>query len=282
MIKHYISKFTIDILPSIIATIVGAYIVTHYINPKGDTDKPAAAVSTPDAAIDSKAAVASPVEKSTDIVGAPAVPKARVEKASIDRSEKEPVIAPETRRHQPAIREKAAKATPAPAPAVVTPPVATVSIAPAPVAVPAAASQTPEERRDANDLARAAIERLRATKEAQPASQEAAKPPEPAHVQEAVRSAPVPPPVPQAMPQLPPPINVSTPAETYVAPPARPPYVADRSGPVPPGDIPSPPPLDLRADSGRSNSPDRTNVAEDVLSAAKSVFHSVIPKQFDR
>jgi hypothetical protein len=268
MIKKYISKFTIDILPSIIATIVGAYIVTHYINPKG-SDAPAAAVaSTPDAAIDSKAAVASPAEKSADIV----VPKARVEKASIDKSEKEPASVPEQRRHQPVVREKpVAKA----APVVVTPPVATVSIAPP-------AAPTPEERRDANDLARAAIERLRTTKEVPPVAQEAAKPAEPPHVQEAVRTAPVPVPVPPAMPQLPPPITVSTPPiETYGAAPSR---SADRNaesrGPVPPGDIPSPPPLDLEADL-KPNRPERTNVAEDVLSAAKSVFHSVIPKQFD-
>ena len=275
MIKKYISKFTIDILPSIIATNVGAYIVTHYINPpKNDTGKPAAAVaSTPDAAIDSKAAVASPAEKSADIVGAPAasVAKPRVEKASIDKSEKDTVSTPATGRHQPVTREKPVAKAP---PAVVIPPVATVSLAPA-------AAPTPEERRDANDLARAAIERLRTSKEAQPAAQEAAKPPEPAHVQEAARSVPGP------LQQLPPPITVSTPPiETYGSAPSRPPYAADRSGDarglVPPGDIPSAPPLDLQANLSRTTRPDRTNVAEDVLSAAKSVFHSVMPRQFDR
>ena len=45
MIKKYLSKFTIDILPSIIATIVGAYIVTHYINPKDSGAKPAASAA---------------------------------------------------------------------------------------------------------------------------------------------------------------------------------------------------------------------------------------------
>ena len=261
MIKKYISKFTIDILPSIIATIVGAYIVTHYINPKNDAGKPAAAVaSTPDAAIDSKAAVASPAEKSADIVDAPAVPAARprVEKASIDKSEKESVSTPAASRHQPAAREK-------------------------PVAKAPSASPTPEERRDANELARAAIERLRTPKEAPPVAQEAAKPAEPPRVQEAARSVVSPP----SLQQLPPPINVSTPPiETYGSAPSRPPYAAERGvdtrGPVPPGDIPSPRPLDLQADSGRSNRGERTNVAEDVLSAAKSVFHSVIPKQFER
>ncbi len=48
MLHKYLSKFTIDILPSILATIVGAYIVNHYIIPKASPDRPAAAVaSTP-------------------------------------------------------------------------------------------------------------------------------------------------------------------------------------------------------------------------------------------
>ena len=269
MIKKYISKFTIDILPSIIATIVGAYIVTHYINPKDSGAKPAAsAASTPDSAIDSKAAIASPVERSPDLADAPVVagPKAKIEKASIDKSEKEV----EPRRHQPVVREKAVKATPAPA---AQPPATAASVTPAP------AQPTPEERRDANDLARAAIERLRTSKEAQPAPQEAAKPAEPTPVQEAARSVPAP------LQQLPPPINVSTPSvETYGSTPSQPPYTernAEPRGPVPPGSIPSPP-LDLQADMGRARTTERTNVAEDVLSAAKSVFRSVIPKQFER
>src|SRR3954453_3741536 len=49
MLKKYISKFTIDILPSVLATIIGAYIVNHYIVTKPDA--PAAAVaSAPDSA----------------------------------------------------------------------------------------------------------------------------------------------------------------------------------------------------------------------------------------
>jgi len=283
MIKKYVSKFTIDILPSIIATIVGAYIVTHYINPKADTGKPAAAVaSAPDVAIDSKAVVASPADKSPDAADAPAVvaPKAKVEKASIDKAEPS---ASEPKRHQPAIREKAvAKATPAPV--AVTPPVTTVSVAPAETA------PTPEERRDANDLARAAIERLRSVKETQPAAQEATRAPEAPHSESVARSVVASPaqqpPAPSSLQQLPPPINVSTPAiETYGSAPSRPPYAPERSADSrrlrPPGEIPSPPPLDLQADATGSTR-ERTNVAEDVLSAAKSVFHSVIPRQFER
>lgn len=282
----YVSKFVLDILPSVVATIVGAYIVNHYIVPKSDAGKPAAAVaSTPDPAAANKAASAKPSETSSDLANVPVAvaPKAKggdkpvVEKATVEKSEKsDTASAPaESRRHQPAARDKAvAKATPAAA--VVAPPVATVSVA------PVESAPTAEERRDANDLARAAIERLRGVKEAQPAAQEVVRAPEAPRVQEAVRSE-----TPASMPQLPPPIMVSTPSvETFGAPPSRPPYaqerIADPRRPRPPGEIPSPPPLDLQADATGSTRQDRTSVAEDVLSAAKSVFHSVIPRQFER
>ena len=39
----YLSKITMDILPSVAATIIGAYIVNHYIATKPGTDAPAAA-----------------------------------------------------------------------------------------------------------------------------------------------------------------------------------------------------------------------------------------------
>jgi len=42
----YLTKFALDVLPSVVATILGAYIVNHYINTKSDTDAPAAAVAS--------------------------------------------------------------------------------------------------------------------------------------------------------------------------------------------------------------------------------------------
>jgi hypothetical protein len=79
---------------------------------------------------------------------------------------------------------------------------------------------------------------------------------------------------------LPPPILVSTPPAESVAKPAYPPTarVEDPHRPTPPADIPDPGPLDLRADAVDSQPHGRRSVAEDMLSAAKSVFHSVIPK----
>lgn len=281
MIKKYISKFTIDILPSIIATIVGAYIVNHYVVPKSGADAPAAAVaSTPDLKVGPKApdsrTAAKPAETSSDVADAPAAPKGKIDKPAVEKASIEkPESASDSRRHQPVIREKAvAKAAPAP---VVTPPVTTVSIA------PADAAAVIDDHRDANDLARAAIERLRnakdGQKESQKDAQEAAKTPEPPRVPDAQRIAVAP-----AMQQLPPPINVSTPnVDTFATAQSRPRNEERAFDPRrPPGDIPQGQPLDIEADATASAPRARTNVAEDVLSAAKSVFHSVIPKRFDQ
>ena len=40
---NYLKKFAVDILPSVAATIIGAYIVNHYIVAKPGADAPAAA-----------------------------------------------------------------------------------------------------------------------------------------------------------------------------------------------------------------------------------------------
>jgi hypothetical protein len=82
---------------------------------------------------------------------------------------------------------------------------------------------------------------------------------------------------------LPPPINVSTPS---VETPANPPYTAsvgndDPNRLTPPADIPVPviaPPLDLRADAGAPAPRPKTNVADEMLSGMKSMFHAVLPK----
>jgi hypothetical protein len=227
MLHKYLSKFTIDILPSILATIVGAYIVNHYIIPKASPDRPAAAVaSTPaEPKPDTKAATAKPAENSADLANLPeSVPakagdKPVVEKASIEKPEA--ATTPEPRRHQPALREKAA-AKPAPAPAAPAPVLATVGTAPA-------ANASADERRDANDLARAAIERLNRS---EPRPQEAARAPETPRapeaprVQEAARTV-----SPPSMQQLPPPIVVATPSVEKLDPmpsqqPNAPKYVA--------------------------------------------------------
>jgi hypothetical protein len=158
------------------------------------------------------------------------------------------------------------------------------------VAAQVEAAVAPEPHRDANDLARAAIERLRGSGDA-PRAQEAARVPEPSRGPDPARSTmsmPV-----AAAPQvsvparpLPPPIMVSTPSGEAFDPatgsvPQRP-YpssarIDDPRRPIPPADIPSSGPLDLRAESTDPATP-HTTVADDMLSAAKSVFHAVLPK----
>jgi len=268
-----------EIVPSVIATILGAYIVNHYIIAKPASDT-AAVTSTESkkAKADAKTEV-KPAEAATDVANVPE-PGVRAkgisEKAisgkpadSIsEKSSDTPAVAPEPRRI-PMTREKAvAKAAPVivPAPAVApSPPVETAAI--------------PEERRDAAELARAAIERLRATSGGNdaPRAQEAARAIEPPRIQEAPHSVVAVPPV---IRPLPPPITVAVPgAGTPGAPVAvNPPYTSsvridDPLRPTPPADIPTAPPsrpLDLHADG--------KTVAEDMLSAAKSMFHAVLPK----
>jgi len=299
----YASKFAMDILPSVVATIVGAYIVNHYIATKPAADAPAAAMSS----IDPKktgarnGAKATPISTDAANILEPGVrAKGISEKTMLERSAAEKPVAEkpvpvvekpaekaadkpaetasipvEAKRQQPAPREKTvAKAAPV---------VAAPSTAAPSTAAPVEAAVAPEERRDANDLARAAIERLRGTTEASPRMQEAARAPEAPRVVSA-------PPASSVVPirPLPPPIMVSSPAAETFGPTAgplqtRPPYPAtvridDPRRPTPPADIPDSRPLDLRAEAAEPSTHEHTTVAEDVLSAAKSVFHAVLPK----
>ena len=265
MVVKFLSKYILEVIPSIVATVVGAYIVTHYINAKSDTDKPKAAITAPastarDAGSDEtakaveapapKAAKSDPVAKPTETVSAPVEP----------------------RRHQPTLREKTA------AKPVVSPSAEAVKeTAKEVVKEPAKA----EDTRDANEIAREAIARLR--------NSDQAKPVETPRTQEAVRAPDAPRPqerakisvtyTPPSAPQTPiqaPPMNTAPPLnEVTVAPAPQPPVVRadDSFRPTPPADIPSRP-LDLRV---KENTKDRTSVAEDVVSTAKSVFHAVIP-----
>ena len=286
----YVSKFALDILPSVVATIIGAYIVNHYIAAKPGTDAPVAAAMSP---AGPKKANAKPSEASTDMANIPEAgvrAKGISEKAVFDRSaiekpaeksqdksaekpqeksaDKPAEATAETRRHQPTPREKTAVRTmPAPVP-VVAPVIAAPNTAPA-----VEAAVVPDEHRDANDLARAAIERLRNTNDGAARA-----------TPDASRVVSAPPPV----RPLPPPIMVSAPpTETFDAAtgsaPIRQPYPAaaradDPHRPTPPADIPVSRPLDLRAEAGEPATREHTSVADDVLSAAKSMFHAVLPK----
>ena len=269
MVVKFLSKYILEVIPSIVATVVGAYIVTHYINARSDADKPKAAVAAP--AHTAKDAGSDEAAKAVEI------PAPKATKADSVAKPMETVSAPsEPRRHQPMLRDKTA-AKPVVVPSADTPREAAKSEA-----------AKPEDIRDANEIARAAIERLRNSDQAKPAeaprAQEAVRVPEAQRPQERARvnvtyspSAPAPLPVqaPPVVPALPPATNVVPPLnEVTIAPEPQPPAARAESSfrpPTPPADIPSRP-LDLRA-----KSQDRTSVAEDVVSTAKSVFHAVIP-----
>jgi hypothetical protein len=292
----YVSKFTLDVLPSLLATVIGAYIVNHYIVAKPDAPA-VAAVSSTEPKAEAKASgtpsdVASVPEPGVRAKGISeksvsdktAVEKATVEKPAVEKPAEKSADKPaetasipaETRRHQPVPRERTAARTVAPPVQPSAPAVVPVVAAP-----PAEAATAGEDHRDANDLARAAIERLRGVNDNAPRAQEAARAPDsPPRVvsappAEASRAASTP-----AVRPLPPPIMVSTPAagEQVKQPYADGARTDDARRPTPPADIPLSQPLDLRAEAADPSTRAHKNVAEDMLSAAKSVFHAVLPK----
>ena len=286
----YVSKFFLEIFPSIIATVVGAYIVNHYIISKPDADAPKAAVaSTPDPAKDIKAEPAA-----TEKAGGPdkgkqaAAPTEKAaEKAAADKSSADKPSAEKDVKRQAIAREKIDRAAAKTIPAVNPPPApVTVSIAPADIA------SATDDNRDANEIARAALDRLRGPVEAtrqpdvrQPEPPRApavvARPADPPRVTVAVTPPQIQPPpqphVQQTIQPLPPAVLVTAPSagqsgatdDTAVKPDR--PMTSFRLSP--PADIPDAPPLDLQA-AGRG----RTSVTEDVVSAARSVFNAVIPR----
>ncbi|MBB5047448.1 hypothetical protein HNR60_002203 [Rhodopseudomonas rhenobacensis] len=306
----YIGNIFHTILPSVLATVLGAYIVNHYIN-KPDAP-PAAAVSAIDskkadetaapakaAKVDAKSAslgdsdapVTLKSKPSTDKAersGADKADKAAADKAAADKAEKAEKIERTGRTHQPMLHDRAvAKTAPAPAPAPTPAPAAVAAV----TATPPVEPTTKEERRDANDLARAAIERLRNSNEAARAAEPLPRAPEPAKQPDPPYVASVPPA--PAMPSQPPapasltpppaavtpPVAASNPVEPLnrpvtILPPPTPAYAQasnphDPQRPTPPADIPES--SDARADAGRS-------VGDDMFSAAKSVFHAVVPR----
>jgi hypothetical protein len=357
---NYLKKFAVDIFPSVAATVIGAYIVNHYIVSKPAADAPAAAVSAANSKGEGKAEAKSDAKSADTTASVSNLPAAGVKARGIS----EKAIMEKTAAERPAVVEKAQEKTEAKADAkadakpdtkspdtkpadakpadaksadakpadaksdvkstespaddqrrqaaaprekekirvILASPVQAVNSPAAPVAVaPAAPVETavaPDERRDANDLARAAIERLRANGETSPRAPETAR----AHETPKATTAPVVATAPAvanapavmnapvvanapALRPLPPPIMVSgAPAsEPHGQAPsqARPPYAEaiDPNRPTPPAEIPLSRPLDLRAEVAEPSVRERaTAAAEEALSTAKSIFHAVLPK----
>ena len=125
MVK-YLSKFMLEVLPSVVATVVGAYIVAHYINPKPERPKTEVVATAP----------TGEAKDATDTTGT-------VEDKATDAKPADAKAA----------EAKAADAKPAEAGKVEA---AKVEVAKVKVA-------RPDEKKNAIELARAAIERLRGT-----------------------------------------------------------------------------------------------------------------------
>jgi hypothetical protein len=284
---NYLKKFALEILPSVAATVIGAYIVNHYVS-RPATDAPVAAAVSPAEARKAGEATNFPQpgvkakgiseralmeksasEKPAEFKPAEANPsEAKASEKSPDVKSAETASAPaEPRRHAilPASRERAVAKTTVPAPAA------------SPVAPPETAAAPSEDHRDANDLARAAIERLREHKTQDVRTQEASRAAEMPRLQEAPRTAAPTPAQTASIRPLPPPITVAPPpAETPANETPANTASIDPNRPTPPAEIPPPPSIDLRADTSKLAA--RTNnVAQDVFHAARSIFHAVLP-----
>lgn len=300
MIKKFLSKYILEVIPSVLATVVGAYIVTHYINAKPDADKPKAAVTAPadtskDAAPQTlkadesgdKAVKETPKAEAARLKAEKlAAEKAAAERAAVDRAENAKKAAEKLAAEKAAAEKATAEKVASEKAAAEKRERAAAKSAP--VAPSAEANTAPDDKRDANDLARAAIERLR---KSSPQSAETLRAPDAVHVEEAAKPQPERARVnsvvyapaaaqPQVQP-LPPAVTVAPPPPEVAitaAPPAPFPRPVDEargddsSRLTPPADIPSRP-LDLRA---HERAP---SVAEGVVSAARSVFQAVIPER---
>jgi hypothetical protein len=84
----YVSKITMDILPSVAATIIGAYIVNHYITAKPAPDAPAAVSSASPKKVDLKsdAKTSVPPSETANIPEAGVRAKGISEKAILEKS----------------------------------------------------------------------------------------------------------------------------------------------------------------------------------------------------
>jgi hypothetical protein len=276
----YLFKFVLDILPPVTATVIGAFVVSHYINPPAHSDVAKAAV----AATESKAVPAeSPSKVATSQPTAdkqePASPMVEAATKSADsagesKAKTAMANAPGDARHRSvASREKS--------------PAKAASVASVAAAAPATANEpspsSADERRDANEIARAAIERLRSTVSVaeRPASERSPEP-----TRSAAKVATIAPAtqIPLSAPPLPPAVNVSAPP---MAPALNLEARDDRDSgdrdaresgrllpPIPPADIPAA----QRSLDAQASIPDDSAASNDgVFGVVRSVFRAVTP-----
>lgn len=103
----YLAKISMDIFPSVLATIIGAYIVNHYINAKPAADAPSAVSAPAQAGRDGKPADVA------NLPGPGVKAKGVSEKSVSDKSVTDKAAAEKPSDHQPAAETKAADLAPA-------------------------------------------------------------------------------------------------------------------------------------------------------------------------
>lgn len=254
MVK-YLSKFVLEVLPSLVATIVGAYIVAHYINPRPEAPKAAVVATVP-------AGEASATADTTGTVEDKAAVKS-LDAKSADVKAKDEAKAKPTK-----IEEK--KSAVELARAAIERLRGTTVDAPAPAAQPVHA---PAETARADESARVAVQTpLQRTQVAAPAPTPAVPLPQPAPV-----AATAPPP-------LPPPVIIASPYGRHsvgpegpatATPADRPADQANADRPTPPADIPvQRDGFDLQP---QPTPVEHVSIADHVLSTTKSFFRALTP-----
>lgn len=267
----YLSKFVLQMLPTITATVIGAYIVSTWINPK-----------TPVAGATRMAVW--PLNKLAEGSPKPAEP-APVAEATDDAR---PATGAEKVRVIPIVKQADGAAERA---------ASTTAATTVPPDSPAQTQEHGNEHRDAAELARIAIQRLRGEADAAAAPHDAHVRPVTAVLRPQQRtplaSLPPPPagsvsvlpvtgaPLATEAPPLPPAVTIMTPNP----PPAldmradEPAMAADRL--VPPREVPAARnPLSLQAAAHRAS--ESPSLANDVLSATKSFFRAISPQELLR
>jgi hypothetical protein len=269
---NYISKFVLQMLPTISATVIGAFIVATWINPKTPPEQAKIAARSQDQRT-AKVATASvqPAQEAQAAESSEAKPfEAKpVEAKPVEAKpvEAKPVDTAET--------PKPAKSAGAPDKIRIIPivkqPAQTAETPPAPASAPEP-TVAAEERKDANELARAAIQRLRGGTETARATDEPAKPVAPQVRTQQVRVAPEQAPAAVA-PPLPPAVSIASPR---IAPGENPDQATSLERMTPPAEIPAArSPLNLQASNRVAGNP---SFADDVLSATKSFFRAITPQ----
>jgi hypothetical protein len=268
----YLSKFVLQMLPTISATVIGAYIVSTWINPKAPPE-PAKVTARAQEPAKTEPAKSEPAK---------VTPTAAQEAQPAQEASAEPAIETKPAEAKPVEIPKPVKAASAPEKVRVIPIVkqqanetSTASIQ-APEAPPADERKdvNRDTAKDANELARAAILRLRGNETARAADEPAKPVVSTVRVQQTRSPDLAPAPVATVAPALPPAVSIAAPR-------IAPGDTADQAAATspdrmsPPAEIPAARnPLNLQA-SARIENP---SIADDFVSATKSFFRAITPQ----